>query len=218
MCVSPIVSGMIGIDETCLTATSQVKREDMALEVVLVLDSSGSMESWSPSAGMKRVEAMEAAAKAFIDKLQALDDPDLANDVRIGLGPYAGSVKLNPSYRGQGWLDGEGASSANQNLFYSVATMAAVGAPRRFDLYDAMGCVARLRREPPRRLRRQRHRADAAQPDSLSALFRADEPDVSGTAQTIAYPNSLPGRTASGQLLVNGVYRPLTEPARFWVL
>jgi hypothetical protein len=221
VCVDPIVSGLLGVPSSCLTASADVKREDVGLEVVLVLDSSGSMESWSPSAGMKRIDALEVAAKEFIDKLQTLDNPALADDVRVGLVPYAGTVRLAPSNRGQWWLDTAGGSSVNTGLFHSMVPIlkgdsSAVSAPRRFDLFDSLGiawsgCVESrpgvygVDDDPP----------VAGQPDSLFVpYFAPDELDMLGSIQPTKYPNSYIGDRTDETFPINGQYRKLNDNER----
>lgn len=218
LCVKTIVGGIVGFQESCVRGASDVLREASALEVVLVLDSSGSMESISPSTGVRRIEALEAAAKGFISKLETLDDASVDDDIRIGLVPYAGTVKLDPSNRGQWWLDANGGSLVNKTLFHSLDKLMAgrssvVQNPKRFALFDAMGiawkgCVESrpggyaLSDDPP----------DAAKPDSLFVpYFAPDELDYKSVPQPIVYPNSYLSDGTDGTFPVKGQYRTLND-------
>lgn len=78
--------GIIGKDVIYIDAETTVQREVRGLEVVLVLDNTGSMSSYN------NIGALRTATKNFVNIMfEAVDDPD---HVRIGLVPYSSSVNV----------------------------------------------------------------------------------------------------------------------------
>ncbi|MCB1531004.1 MAG: hypothetical protein H6853_04390 [Rhodospirillales bacterium] len=88
---------IFGIDEVDVMAETVVQREIRGLEVVLVLDNTGSMST------NNNIGALKDASENFVNILfERVNDPE---DVRIGLVPYSSSVNVGP----YGWgvdLDG----------------------------------------------------------------------------------------------------------------
>lgn len=78
---------VLGVD-----ARATVRKQVKGVEAVLVLDNTGSMSYTPPGETIENIEALQNAASLFVttmfDKAQ---DPD---DVRIGLVPYANSVRI----------------------------------------------------------------------------------------------------------------------------
>jgi Flp pilus assembly protein TadG len=197
VCIKTIISSMIGREKTCLKVVSEVARESVQLEVVLVLDNSGSMEEWSSGAGMRKIDALEQAAGRFLTTLEGMSNPTDPNAVRVGVVPFAGVVRVSPSDPDiSPWLDRDGRSSVNRRadgtpLFMRWAAAnndntVTVTNPRRLDLFAAMnidwaGCLES--RPSPWDV------TDAApstsSPNSLFVpYFAPDEPDnVSGSPQ-----------------------------------
>ena len=142
LCIRKIVSSLVSRAETCVHVNAEVVREATVLEVVLVLDNSGSMGA--SMGGQTRIAALETAARGFIAKLQEMDDPDIADDVRIGIVPFAGAVKIDPANASRWWIDRDGRSALNTNLFHSWAALttsgnSAVVNPKRFEYFSALG-------------------------------------------------------------------------------
>ena len=139
VCVQPIISGMLGVRSTCIRTVATVKREDIKLEVVLVLDSSGSMDQPSSIAGKTRMDALEEASQNFIGKMESIAGVSPAGAVKVGVVPFSGLVRVNPTDPSvRPWLDVDGASSINRNLFYREDATP-VANPRRLDLFASMG-------------------------------------------------------------------------------
>ena len=107
---------VIGIDEIDVNASTEVQREVQGIEVVLVLDNTGSM-SYNNNIGTLRTATCE-----FTEILFGTFDPDRTDDclerfgsfvepvnefVSIGLVPYSGSVNTGPY--GLGFDDAGGA-------------------------------------------------------------------------------------------------------------
>ncbi|MCI5060766.1 MAG: pilus assembly protein, partial [Alphaproteobacteria bacterium] len=80
--------GVMGFDEITVDAETIVQREVRGLEVVMVLDNTGSMST------NDNIGTLKDATANFIEILfESVDDPDL---VRVGLVPYASSVNVGP--------------------------------------------------------------------------------------------------------------------------
>lgn len=79
---------VFGYDEVTVDAQTIVQREVRGLEVVMVLDNTGSMNT------NNNIETLRTATNNFIEILfESVSDPDL---VRVGLVPYASSVNVGP--------------------------------------------------------------------------------------------------------------------------
>lgn len=79
---------LFGYDEVTVEAQTVVQREVRGLEVVMVLDNTGSMNTDN------NIETLRTATENFIEILfESVSDPEY---VRIGLVPYASSVNVGP--------------------------------------------------------------------------------------------------------------------------
>ncbi len=87
--------GITGKDKWTVTVNSSVFRRENKLEVVLVLDNTGSM------AGNK-LTSMKAAANTMVDTLFGQDQ--VSDKVRIGVVPFANAVNVNVPATTE-WLD-----------------------------------------------------------------------------------------------------------------
>ncbi|GJL85046.1 MAG: VWA domain-containing protein [Micavibrio sp.] len=96
---------VIGIEEIDVAAETVVVREVQGLEVVMVLDNTGSMSS------NNNIQALRDAASSFVDILfDRTSDPDF---VKIGMVPYSSSVNVGKYGLGQnpdGSVYGDGTS------------------------------------------------------------------------------------------------------------
>lgn len=80
--------GVFGYEELTVDAETVVQREVRGLEVVMVLDNTGSMSS------NDNIGTLKTATANFIEILfESVSDPEL---VRVGLVPYASSVNVGP--------------------------------------------------------------------------------------------------------------------------
>ena len=213
VCVKPLIGYAVGLPQVCPSASSEVQREGTLLEVVLVLDNSGSMSE--PLGTTTKIASLETATAGFVAKLEALDDPAVADDVRIGVVPFAGVVRTSSADFGaprNAIIDEAGASSVNSQvdgvadpLFHSVAQVMAgqpsgVANPRRLDYFAAMGIAwAGCIESRPGGWGVTDAAPSPLQPDSLFVpYFAPDEADqdLAATAgglgppvQPFAYPN-----------------------------
>ncbi len=78
----------VGIDTFTSHEASVAREEVTNLEIVLVLDISGSMR-WTDSGGMPRIERLRGAARTFVSTVLNPDAPDA---ITISIVPYAGTV------------------------------------------------------------------------------------------------------------------------------
>lgn len=108
---------ILGVDEITVSASVTVVREVRGIEVVMVLDNTGSMSSYN------NISALRTAAGNFVDILfeRAPDD----ESIKIGLVPFSTSVNVGPYGIGEN-LDGSyyGESFVNnpQELDYNTGS------------------------------------------------------------------------------------------------
>ncbi len=187
--VPTIMLGLIGIDDITVNWTSEVQRARSRLELVMVLDNTGSMSG-------NKLEDMQDSAELLTEIL--FDAAEEADDVRIGLVPFAATVNVGTQYERAWWLDPDGDSSIHAEwaggttVTVEVETCSGRGRRRRctttpetysanhWDLFDDMrdeaweGCVEA--REIPMDI--DDTEADPAFPDTLFVpYFNPDEPD-----------------------------------------
>lgn len=142
----------IGQRTLVLSASSRALRTQRKLEVVLVLDNTGSM------AGTKLTQ-LKAAATKLVDIL--FGTATVSTSVKIALVPFSASVNLGTSALGRGWLDETGANALTREDIDLPAGTSIL------DLYRVMsnttwsGCIRErvgpnnydITDEPPDRLR-----------------------------------------------------------------
>jgi Flp pilus assembly protein TadG len=90
------IMGIVGIDTLKIGASSQVMRHGKKLEVVLVLDNTGSMNSGG------RMTVLKAAAKDLITTVSSAAVS--VGDVRIAIVPFTVDVNVGPGYVDEPWL------------------------------------------------------------------------------------------------------------------
>jgi Mg-chelatase subunit ChlD len=88
---------LAGITSMDLQASSEVKLGGDGLEIALVLDNTGSMNSGG------RLPALKSAAKLLIDEVMKAKDS--GGYVRVGVVPFSDYVNIGTSRRGKSWLD-----------------------------------------------------------------------------------------------------------------
>ncbi|PKQ08532.1 MAG: hypothetical protein CVT73_06805 [Alphaproteobacteria bacterium HGW-Alphaproteobacteria-12] len=91
-----VLMGIAGINTLDIGASSQITRMGKKLEVALVLDNTGSMNSGG------RLTVLKAAAKDLIDTVgSAAVSP---GDVRIAIVPFTTDVNVGTTYKNESWL------------------------------------------------------------------------------------------------------------------
>ncbi len=94
--VQTTMLGMAGIDYITVHWESEVQRARQRLELVMVLDNTGSM-------GGSKIRDLRDSAELLTEILfDAADDP---TDVKIGLVPFAATVNVGTQYERAWWLD-----------------------------------------------------------------------------------------------------------------
>ncbi|MBX3507819.1 MAG: VWA domain-containing protein [Parvibaculum sp.] len=91
-----VIMGLVGINSLEVGATSQVKRHGKKLEIVLVLDNTGSMNQGG------RMTVLKQAAKDLIDTVAAA--AVTPGDVRIAIVPFTTDVNVGVANKDANWL------------------------------------------------------------------------------------------------------------------
>ncbi len=110
------------------SATSEIRLKN-TLEVALVLDNSGSMDSLGSGSGEKRIDLLKKAAKELVDTLAkgAEQMKQVQKPVQFGLVPFAASVNVGPSNANATWMDRDGISPIHHENFDWTAMATAYG-------------------------------------------------------------------------------------------
>jgi Flp pilus assembly protein TadG len=170
--VTPFVAGLVTGGDMTISASAEVVRADMKVEIALVLDTTGSMEEGD------KLQDMKDAAEAFVLRMKAVSDKHVEPDaVKISLVPFANTVRVDgTTYRNSTWVDQNGASPVNNEIF---TTAAGTQAANRFALFTTLnvawrGCLEM--RKPPYDI--QDDAPTTATPATLyTPHFAVDEPD-----------------------------------------
>ncbi len=109
------IMSLTGIDEITLNANSQVMKAMRPVEMVLVMDTTGSMATDDKITGAKN------AAKSLLDTLYAGSVASVPESeyIRVGLVPFAAGVRLdkNAADFSLGWIDTTGANPLSKLHF-----------------------------------------------------------------------------------------------------
>ncbi len=155
---------IVGIDTVTVRATARVILETKGLEVVLVLDNSGSMNSSG------KLEALKTSARDLVNIL--FGDKAESNHLKIGLVPFSTAVNVGRWHKSSSWIDAHRRSSVHGLNFH--------GQQKVFNMYEKLrnkswnGCVE---------ARPMPHDIQDTPPDSTDGdtlwvpYFAPDEPD-----------------------------------------
>ncbi|MCG8492615.1 MAG: pilus assembly protein TadG-related protein, partial [Sneathiellales bacterium] len=83
---------VLGKDSLTVGAATEINRENRGLELVLVLDTTGSMNSYT--SGTRRIETLKTASKNLVDILYG--DDETKRKLWIGIVPYNTQVNVGP--------------------------------------------------------------------------------------------------------------------------
>lgn len=129
--LQPIIANLWTKNDITITASSEVVRSVNKLEVALVLDNTGSMDSKLGSGG-KKITALITASKSLVATLAAAaqrsSDPD---SVKISVVPFSMTVNVGSTYQSASWITGTQPTAYGADLFNS--------AQNRFTLLSNMG-------------------------------------------------------------------------------
>lgn len=97
--VETTIMKLAGFNDMTVNAFTEVTLNEKKIELVMVLDNTGSM-GWNGKLG-----ALKSAADTLLEILIPADGPEISEDVRIGLVPFAAAVNIGPDKLGSGWID-----------------------------------------------------------------------------------------------------------------
>jgi Flp pilus assembly protein TadG len=128
-CIDLIFAGVLGHDQACFNADAEAQRGKNHLEVVLVLDNTGSMDTASD-----RIGNLRTAAKLLVDTLEKAVSG--TRTVKIALVPFVTAVNVNGEGFDAAWID-----NAGVNPLHGVNFEAASGGGRvnHFTLFNKLG-------------------------------------------------------------------------------
>lgn len=132
--VHTTLMGLVGTHHVNVSADTEVTRKITGVELVMVLDNTGSMSSNG------KIDALKTAAKDLVEVL--FGDKETHQYLKVGLVPFAAAVNVGTQYENSGWIDRTAQSSVHGYNFKWTNNI-----KNRFDLYDKLtnkswnGCV-----------------------------------------------------------------------------
>ena len=105
---------LANIDHIDIGTTNTITKKERNIELVLVLDTTGSMGSGG------KIAALKSAAKKMVDTL--FDGKATSDTLKIGVVPFAAAVNIGSDKLNSGWLD---------KATYSAANATAIRSPSR---------------------------------------------------------------------------------------
>lgn len=149
---------LVGVDQLSAQIQSEATRQQLALEVVMVLDNSGSMllTGTGPNGTRQRIQFLKDAAKCATNILffeEVMDDPantdtciptataEQVDNVNVGIVPFTMFVNVGAGNRTAAWIDQTGASvTSNDNFDNDDDEWTLSGAlPSRLALFTGTG-------------------------------------------------------------------------------
>lgn len=128
---------VVGVNTITVTANSQISRAVTGLELVLVLDNTGSMNNSAGTSGVSKIQALQSAATTLVQTLFASNPP--AGKLWVGIVPFTQAVNIGTGH--PAWM----------NSTYDNAILDTSGSTTTTDWGPSgswMGCVdARLNGE-----------------------------------------------------------------------
>ena len=186
--ITVTVSGMVpttfmqlaNINSVDVGAASTINKKERNIEVVLVLDITGSMNSGG------KLSAMKNAATKMVDTL--FDGKSTSDSLKIGVVPYSGAVNVGTDKRNSGWID---TATFPNNSAIAKEDFAFILGQSAFTLLndlgeDWSGCVRE--RAEPYELTDDPPGATAA--TKWAPYFAPDEPNTSNSSCNTNYTNS----------------------------
>ncbi len=165
--VDTTLMGLVGTHNVTVSADTEVTRKITGVELVMVLDNTGSMSSNG------KIDALKTAAKDLVEVL--FGDSGTHQYLKVGLVPFAAAVNVGTEHENSGWIDKTGLSSVHGYNFKWTNSI-----ENRFDLYGQLtnkswnGCVEAR----PMPLDIEDTAPDSSDGDTLWVpYFAPDEPD-----------------------------------------
>jgi Flp pilus assembly protein TadG len=101
--IQPIIANLWSSGNSTVTVTSTVMRSVNKLEVALVLDNTGSMDSYLGA--VKKITALKTAAQSLVDVLAAAAGRATETDaVKVAVVPFSMTVNVGPENQAESWL------------------------------------------------------------------------------------------------------------------
>ena len=88
---------VLGIDDVSLSASAQISRAVTGVELVLVLDNTGSMASSSGTIGVSKLAALKSAATTLVNSLFGSSSVSTNGKLWVGVVPFSQSVNVGSS-------------------------------------------------------------------------------------------------------------------------
>ncbi|WP_417309707.1 pilus assembly protein TadG-related protein [Devosia sp.] len=197
---------LVGFPTVDANLVAEARRRQLNLEVVMVLDNSGSMGNYSRMANLKA--AARCATNVLLnDDCDSVAVETTSPNVHIGIVPFTEFVNVGTGNRNATWMDGAGNAPVSQDNFDddNNSDTAFASPVNRFTLYSNLGinwsgCVeARDHVQAPSGLYYDTSdvEPDVLTPQSLfTPVFAPDQPDSGGYANSYISdtPNACPSR------------------------
>ena len=183
--VEMTLARVMGVNEVTVDVTSQVLKTLGKIELVLVLDNTGSMKG-------TKISTLKTAAASLVDSLSTSStSPD---NFRVALVPFSQTVNVGPQYQNAAWIDAVGKSASAKNLFLGQQV-------NRFGLFTKLGAKWNGCVETRPLPYETSDLFDPGDPNSLYVpYFAPDEPGQKGNR---TYNNSYLDDTAIATILTN---------------
>lgn len=85
-----------GVNTITVSATSQISRAVTGLELVMVLDNTGSMNNSAGQSGVSKIQALQSAATTLVNTLFASNPP--AGKLWVGIVPFSQAVNIGTGH------------------------------------------------------------------------------------------------------------------------
>lgn len=193
--------GLMGISQLEVSAESEVTRESRGMEVVMVLDNTGSM------ANSGKLTALKSSMELMINTLfGSASNPE---KLKMGLVPFSETVRLNtaPAIAG-GWIDTTGTSQWARLHFNNNMHPWSIWASMSNNSPKWNGCVEAR----PAGLEELDTAPSAAQPNTRWVpFFQPDEPDSGGYGNNYRADGTANTATAQQRLMNSAKYAGLNS-------
>jgi Flp pilus assembly protein TadG len=114
--VTPVIANLWLNGDMTVGAASQVVRSQNKLEVVMVLDNTGSMAFNLGST--TKISALKTAATGLVTTLQtAASKSTLTNPIKIGVVPFSMAVNVGSTYKTANWITGTQPTAYGEDVF-----------------------------------------------------------------------------------------------------
>ena len=157
------------IDHIDMHAQSTITKKERNIELVMVLDTTGSMASGG------KITALKSAAKQMVATL--FEGNDTSSTLKIGVVPFAAAVNIGSDKINSGWLDTNSYSAANATAdpipFEDLGQTAGISPLKLYSGNSFSGAATSLTNRKLGRLRARAERRSRQLPTSSPTTRRA---------------------------------------------